>query len=62
MLQLKLHRVTLQALAPQEQILWKLEAAPYLSFVRKETAHLYSRNHGRLPINPEILVKYQLEP
>ena len=38
----------------------KLEAALDLSFVQEETAYLYSRRYGRLPIDPVELVKYLL--
>lgn len=38
----------------------KLETALDLSFVYKETAHLYSQGYGRPPIDPVIMVKYLL--
>lgn len=57
--QLKLHMTTIEELVPQGHFLRKLDAALDLSFVREETAHLYSR-HGRPAINPVILVKYLL--
>lgn len=59
-MQLKLHMVTIEDLVPQEHFLRKLDAALNLSFVREETAHLYSRKYGRPPIDPVILVKYLL--
>lgn len=45
---------------PQDHFLRRLEAALDLSFVRVETAHLYSRRYGRPPIDPVVLVKYLL--
>lgn len=59
-MQLKLHMVTIEDLVPEDHFLRKLESALDLSFVREETAHLYSRGRGRPPINPEMLVKYLL--
>lgn len=44
---------------PQGHFLRKLDAALDLSFVRAETAHLYSRQ-GRPAIDPVVLVKYLL--
>ncbi len=31
-----------------------------MSFVREETAHLYSGRYGRPPVDPVVLVKYLL--
>ena len=45
---------------PQGHFLRKLETALDLSFVREETARLYSRRFGRPPIDPVIIVKYLL--
>ena len=59
-MQLKLHMVTIEDLMPEGHFLRKLEAALDLSFVRSETAHLYSRRYGRPPIDPVVLVKYLL--
>ena len=59
-MQLKLHMVTIEDLVPEGHFLRKLEATLDLSFVREETAHLYSRRYGRPPIAPVVLVKYLL--
>lgn len=59
-MQLKLHMITIEDLVPAEHFLRKLDADLDLSFVREETAHLYSRRYGRPPIDPVVLVKYQL--
>ena len=59
-MQLKFHTVTIEDLMPQDHFLRRLEAALDLSFVRVETAHLYSRRYGRPPIYPVVLVKYLL--
>lgn len=59
-MQLKLYMVTIEDLMPQEHFLRKLEGALDLSFVRRETAHLYSHRYGRPPIDPVVLVKYLL--
>ena len=59
-MQLKFHTVTIEDLMPQDHFLRRLEAALDLSFVRVETAHLYSRRYGRPPIDPVVLVKYLL--
>ena len=59
-MQLKLHMITIEDLMPQEHFLRKLEAVLDLSFIRRETAHLYSRKYGRPPIDPVVLVKYLL--
>lgn len=59
-MQLKLHMVTIEDLVPQEHFLRKLEAALDLSFVKEETAYLYSRRYGRPPIDPVVPVKYLL--
>lgn len=45
---------------PRAHFLRQLEARLDLSFVREETAHLYSRKYGRPPIDPVVLVKYLL--
>ena len=50
-MQLKFHTVTIEDLMPQDHFLRRLEAALDLSFVRVETAHLYSRRYGRPPID-----------
>ena len=60
MQQLKLHMVTIEDLVPQEHFLRKLDAVLDLSFVTKETAHLYNHRYGRPPIDPVIHVKYLL--
>ncbi len=52
--------VTIEDLGPQDHFLRRLEAALDLSFVREETAHLYSRRYGRPPIDPVVLVKFLL--
>ena len=54
-MQLKFHTVTIEDLMPQDHFLRRLEAALDLSFVRVETAHLYSRRYGRPPIDPVVL-------
>ena len=59
-MQLKLHMVTIEDLVPEGHFLRKLEATLDLSFVREETAHLYSPKYGRSPIAPVMLVKYLL--
>ena len=59
-MQLKLHMVTIEDLVPEGHFLRKLEATLDLSFVREETAHLYSPRYGRPPIAPVMLVKYLL--
>ena len=59
-MQLKLHMVTIEDLVPQEHFLRKLDAALDLSFVREETAALYSKRCGRPAIDPVVLVKYLL--
>ena len=59
-MQLKLHMVTIEDLVPEGHFLRKLEATLDLSFVREETAHLYSPRYGRPPIDPVMLVKYLL--
>lgn len=59
-MQLKLHMVTIEDLVPQDHFLRKLEAALDLSFVRTETAELYSKRYGRPAIDPVVLVKYLL--
>ena len=59
-MQLKYHLVTIEDLVPQNHFLRKLETALDLSFVYKETAHLYSQGYGRPPIDPVIMVKYLL--
>ena len=59
-MQLKYHMVTIEDLVPAEHFLRKLEAELDLSFVYGETAHLYSRRHGRPPIDPVVMVKYLL--
>ena len=46
-MQLKYHLVTIEDLVPQNHFLRKLETALDLSFVYKETAHLYSQGYGR---------------
>lgn len=58
--QLKLHMITIEELVPRKHFLRKLDAALDLSFVREETAHLYSKKFGRPAIDPVILVKYLL--
>ena len=59
-MQMKLHMVTIEDLVPEGHFLRKLEATLDLSFVREETAHLYSPRYGRPPIDPVMLVKYLL--
>lgn len=59
-MQLKLHMVTIEDLVPEGHFLRKLEARLDLSFVREETAHLYSGRYGRPPVDPVVLVKYLL--
>lgn len=59
-MQLRYHMVTIEDLMPTGHFLWKLEAALDLSFVYEETAQMYSRKHGRPPIDPVALVKYLL--
>ncbi len=59
-MQMRLHMVTIEDLVPQDHFLRRLEAALDLSFVREETAHLYSRRYGRPPIDPVVLVKFLL--
>ena len=46
-MQLKLHMVTIEDLVPEGHFLRKLEATLDLSFVREETAHLYSPKLAR---------------
>ena len=41
-MQLKLHMVTIEDLVPEGHFLRKLEATLDWSFVREDTAHLYS--------------------
>ena len=60
-MQLKLHMVTIEDLVPEGHFLRKLEATLDLSFVREETAYLYSPRYGRPPIAPVMLVKYLLD-
>ena len=57
-MQLKLHMVTIEDLVPEGHFLRKLEATLDLSFVREETAYLYSPRYGRPSIAPVMLVKY----
>lgn len=45
---------------PRAHFLRRLEARLDLTFVREETAHLYSRRYGRPAIDPVVLVKYLL--
>ena len=45
-MQLKYHLVTIEDLVPQNHFLRKLETSLDLSFVYKETAHLYSQGKG----------------
>lgn len=59
-MQLQMHMVTIEDLVPQGHFLRKLESVLDLTFVREETAHLYSRRLGRPPIDPVVLVKYLL--
>ncbi|MEG0321297.1 MAG: IS1182 family transposase [Oscillospiraceae bacterium] len=59
-MQLKLHMVTIEDLVPQEHFLRKLDAALDLSFIRTETADLYSHRYGRPATDPVVLVKYLL--
>ena len=59
-MQLKLHMVTIDDLLPQEHFLRQLEAALNLSFAYEEISHLYSWKRGHPPIDPVVLVKYQL--
>lgn len=59
-MQLKLHMVTIEDLVPEGHFLRKLEEALDLEFVYEETARLYSRQYGRPPIDPVVLVKYLL--
>ena len=49
-MQLKYHMVTIEDLVPEEHLLRKVDAALDLSFVYKETAHLYNQKYGRPPI------------
>ncbi len=60
MLQLKLHMVTLEDLVPENHFLRRLDAALDMSFVYEETDGLYSRKYGHPPIDPVMLVKYEL--
>lgn len=59
-MQLQLHVVTIEDLMPRAHFLRKVESRLDLTFVREETAHLYSRKYGRPPIDPVVLVKYLL--
>ena len=59
-MQLRYHMVTIEDLMSAGHFLRKLEAALDLSFVYEETAQMYSRKHGRPPIDPVVLVKYLL--
>ena len=59
-MQLKVHMITIEDLVPRGHFLRKLEAALNLSFVYEETETLYSRKHGRPPIDPVMIVKYLL--
>lgn len=59
-MQLKLHMVMIEHLVPEGHFLRKLEETLDLGFVYEETAHLYSRQYGRPPIDPVVLVKYLL--
>lgn len=52
--------VTIEDLVPPERFLKKLEKTQELSFVYGETEKLYSKQYGRLPIDPVVLVKYLL--
>ena len=49
-MQLKYHLVTIEDLVPQNHFLRKLETALDLSFVYKETAHLYSQDMAVRPL------------
>ena len=60
MLQLKLHMVTIEDLVPEDHFLRKLDAALDMAFVHEETDGLYSKRYGRPPIDPVVLVKYEL--
>lgn len=59
-MQLKLHMVTIEDLVPEDHFLRKLDASLDLSFVRAETADLYSHRYGRPATDPVVLVKYLL--
>lgn len=59
-MQLKMHVITIEDLAPQDHFLRKLEAVLDLSFVYEETVNLYSRKCSRPPVDPVMLVKYLL--
>ena len=60
MLQLKLHTITIEDLVPEDHFLRKLDAALDMGFVYEETEGLYSKRYGRPPIDPVVLVKYEL--
>ena len=60
MLQLKLHMITIEDLVPEDHFLRKLDAALDMAFVHEETEGLYSKRYGRPPIDPVVLVKYEL--
>ena len=59
-MQLKYHMITIEDLVPEDHLLRKLERSLDMSFVHKETSHLYSRKYGRPPIDPVVMVKYLL--
>ena len=52
--------VTIEDLVPEDHFLQKLDAALDLRFVYEETEGLYSKQYGRPPIAPVVLVKYLL--
>ena len=59
-MQMKYHMVTIEDLVLQNHFLRKVEVALDLSFVYKETVHLYCRRYSRPPINSVVIVKYLL--
>ena len=59
-MQLRLHQVTIEDFVPRDHFLRKLDAALDWSFVYEETADLYHHKYGRPPIDPVVLIKYEL--
>ncbi|NBJ90589.1 transposase [Acutalibacter sp. 1XD8-36] len=59
-MQLKIHVITIEDLAPAGYLLRKLDAVHGFSFVYEETACPYHQRSGRPPIDPVMLAKYLL--
>ena len=52
--------VTIESLVPSDHLLWKIDQAVDLEFVRERVRHLYCEDNGRPALDPVVLFKLLL--